>query len=180
MSVFYFVGFGSPPLEGFDCFAAVYTDTFKMSINWGAVEFLIYKFIGEIDGVGVFFGIAVEDFFDTGPIERTEAHRAWLATAVYDAVGQFEIVETAASVSDCHYLCVNGGVVDYGDGIDTCCYDVAVAYYDGGERTAPFVDVFERQLSRYIHIFFFKVRVVSHDGFAGQLLQFIFVHSCLY
>ena len=56
-------------------------------------DFLIDEMIAKVDGVGIILCVGVIDAAHACPVERTQAHRAWLATAVNHTAFKVEIVD---------------------------------------------------------------------------------------
>ena len=53
-------------------------------------QLLVNEIIGEVDGGGILFRVAIVDALDMRPIDGTEAHRARLTRGIDDAIREIE------------------------------------------------------------------------------------------
>ena len=98
------------------------------------VELFVDEIIGEVDVAGVFFGVAVINAFQMGPVAGTEAHGAGLARSIDDAIGKVKGTQLLAGLPNGVDFGVGSGIVVNSDAVGTAGHDLAVLYDDSTER----------------------------------------------
>ena len=102
-------------------------------------NFLIDEMITKVDSIGIVLSVGVVDAAHTCPVERTQAHGAWLATAVNHAAFEVEIVHQFASLANCVHFGMCGRVVVKSHTIAASSQHFAVSHNHGAKRTAALI-----------------------------------------
>ena len=136
ISIFYLVLLHLPGAEGFEGLVAEQRDERHGAFFDMLFQFLVNEVIGEVDGGGILFRVAVIDALDMRPIDGAEAHRAGLAGGIDDTVREVEGAQFATGLADGVHFGMGGGVVVAGDAVRAASDDFAISHDDGPEGTA--------------------------------------------
>ncbi len=99
-------------------------------------QLLVDEVVGEVNGGGILFRVAVIDALDMRPIDGAQTHGARLAGGIDDAVRKVEGAQFAAGLTDGVHFCMGGGVIVAGHAIGAASYDFTVPHDDCPEGTA--------------------------------------------
>ena len=150
--------FRFPSAEGANGFVAEQRDGRHGARFLMLLQLLVNEIIGEVDGGGILFRVAIVDALDMRPIDGTEAHRTRLARGVDDTIREVESAEFAASLTDGVHLGMGGGVVVASDAVGTASDDFSIFHNDGPEGTTPVFHAFVGQSDGLAHESFILFR----------------------
>ena len=117
-------------------------------------DFVVDQVVIEINPLRVFAGVAVINFLEARPVNRSETHRARLATGVKFAVVELEIFQTFAGVTDRDHLGMCRRIVRGGDLIPAAPDYFSFANHNRAKRPAVVAaHLGERKPDCFAHVF---------------------------
>lgn len=149
--ILYLVAFCFPVAEGLQSFVAHESFGRDGTLGNGAFNFFVYKFVAEIDVLGILFRVSKANAAESGPIDGAQTHGAGFAGSVDGTAFQLERVLFLTGGTDSRDFGMCCRVVIGGDAVDTCGNDLAVLNDDGTERASSVCHVLNTQVDGLLH-----------------------------
>lgn len=111
-------------------------------------DLCIDEAVVEAGGGGVEAVAGEVDFLESGPVNRSQAHRAGFATGVENAVGQLKVGQRATGETNGHDFGMRRRVQVAGDAVAGGGDDCAVSDDQRAKRAAALLDVVPGQFDR--------------------------------